>query len=169
MANIILQSDLNAISPTEAIARAKEDVRRQASANRIPDQAILENHEAARGIPMEANEFIRRLQKMNSKLLIVPGGVPNAVAVRYPTKNESGEIEQKYITGFYLERLPEFSSVTVDNMGLPHREIRGWRSVLMALIDNNILDRKKVDLVFGPALGQRTGLWYRQLQGKSKN
>jgi len=169
MANIILQSDLNSISPAEAIVKATEDTKKQASANRIPDQAILEDHEAARGIPMEANELIRRLQKMNSKLLIVPGGVPNAVAVRYPTKNENGEIEQKYITGFYLEKLPEFSSVIVDNMGLPHREVRGWRSVLMALIDNNILDCKKVDLTFGPALGQRTGLWYRQLQGKSKN
>jgi hypothetical protein len=162
MANIILQSDLNSISPAEAIEKATEDTRKAASANRIPDQAILENHEAARGVPMEANELIRRLQKMNSKLVIVPGGVPNAVAVRYPKKNESGEIEQAYITGFYLERLPEFSSVTVDNMGLPHREVRGWRSVLMALIDNSILDRAKVDLMFGPALGQRTGLWYRQ-------
>ena len=169
MANIILQSDLNSISPAEAIIKATEDTRKTASANRIPDQDILENHEAARGVPMEANELIRRLQKLNPKILVMPGGVPNAVAVRYPTKNENGEIEQRYITGFYLERLPEFSSVTVDNMGLPHREVRGWRSVLMALIDNNILDRAKVDLMFGPALGQRTGLWYKQLQGKSKN
>lgn len=169
MANIILQSDLNSISPAEAIAKATEETRAIASINKIPDQYILENHEAARGVPMEANELIRRLQKMNPKILIQPGGVPNAVAVRYPTQNENGEIEQMYITGFYLEKLPEFSSVTVDNMGLPHREVRGWRSVLMALIDNNILNRTAVDLMFGPALGQRTGLWYRQLQGKGKN
>lgn len=163
-------ADLNAISPGEAIVKAKEDTKKLASKNHIPDQDLLANHDMARGVELEANELIRRLQLLDPKILVQKGGIEGAVAVRYPLKDEeTGEIKPQYVTGFYLQKLPEYSSVTLDNMGVAHREIRGWRSVLMALIQRGILDPKKVELLFGPALGQRTGLWYRGLQGQGKN
>lgn len=161
--------DMYAISPAEALAKAAEDTKRQASANRIDDQDLLEDHDAARGQEMEANELIRRLHLLNPKILITPGGIEGAVAVRYPLPDEHGNIVQQYITGFYLQKLPEFSSVITDKMGLPYRECRGWRSVLLPLIERGILDLRKVDVMFGPASGQRTGLWYRALQGHGKN
>jgi hypothetical protein len=162
-------SELHAISLGEAVDKAREDTKKQASANRIPDQSLLENHDMARGSELEANELIRRLERLDPKILIQKGGIEGAVAVRYPLPDENGDIKPQYVTGFYLQKLPEYSSVTLDNMGLPHREVRGWRSVLMALIDRGILDRGKVDLLFGPASGQRTGLWYRALQAQGKN
>jgi hypothetical protein len=160
---VMERSEMFAISPAEAVAKAKEDNKRLASKSRITDQDILEDHEAAQGIELHHNELIRRIQLLNPKILIMPGGINGAVAVRYP-KFEFGEWSNTYITGFYLQPLPEFSSVTTDANGLPHREIRGWRSVLLALIKAGALDRKKVDALFGPARGQRSGIWYRTLQ-----
>jgi hypothetical protein len=162
------RSEMFAISPAEAVLKAKEDNKRLASAKRIPDQNVLEDHEAAEGIQLHHNELIRRIQVLNPKILITPGGIDGAVAVRYP-KYEFGAWSNEYITGFYLQPLPEFSSVTVDVNGLPHREIRGWRSVLIALIKAGALEIKQVDALFGPAKGQRTGLWYRSLQAQGKN
>jgi hypothetical protein len=54
--------------------------------------------------------------------------------------------------------------VTLDDKNLPVREIRGWRSVLVALIRAGALTRKQCDTAFGPASGQRSILWYRNLQ-----
>lgn len=159
----IEEADRNAISPAEAVAKSREENKKLASARRIDDQDTLEDHEMAQGIQLHHNELIRRIQLLNPKIQIQQGGVANAVAVRIP-KYEFGEWTYEYVTGFYLEPLPEFSSVTVDAQGLPHREVRGWRSVLLALIKSGALDRRKVDVMFGPARGQRSGIWYRSLQ-----
>lgn len=160
------RADMFAISPAEATARNKEINKQLASKNRIADQEILEDIEMAEGIQLHHNELIRRIQILNPKILIQPGGIQGAVAVRIP-KYEFGEWTNEYVTGFRLEPLPEYSSVTVDDNGLPHREIRGWRSVLLALIKAGALDRVKVDALFGPASGQRSGLWYRSLQSRN--
>jgi hypothetical protein len=163
---IIAVQDLNSISPAEAIAKAKEDTLKAASANRVPDQAILEDQTMAKqaGYWLDWNELIRRISLLNPAILFQKGGAPNAIAVRYPKRDEHGDVHQEYITGFYCESLPEYSSVTLDEKGLPHREIRGWRSVLVALIRAGALSKKQCDTIFGPAMGERSMLWYRHLQ-----
>lgn len=165
---VIEIQDINSISLHEANHKAREENLKMASARRIADQDVLEDQEMAQGIVLDHNELIRRIQLLNPKILIQAGGVQGAVAVRYP-KYEDGEHTLAYITGFYLEPLPEFSSVTLDDMGLPHREIRGWRSVLLALIKAGALEQEKVDTLFGPAMGQRTGLWYRNLKANKEH
>lgn len=168
MPNIIDTRDLNSISPAEAVAKAKEDTLKQASVNHIPDQKILENQDMARGRELDPAELITKIQKLNPAIVIMKGGVRNAVAVYIADRaNESG---LRYVSGFYIDnRLPEYSSVTTDQFGVAHKEIRGWRTVLLALINAGALSREKVDLTFGPAAGQRDLLWYRSLQGSGKN
>jgi hypothetical protein len=170
MANIILQHDLHAISPAEATKKAFEDTAKLAAKNKHPDQALLENRDMARGFEMEASELITRIPKLNPQIQVRKGGVKNAVAVytRVPV-SEANPLGLKYTTGFYIDnRLPEYSSVLNDQFGVAHKEVRGWRTVLMALIEAGALDRKKVDALFGPALGQRTDLWYRAMQANEK-
>jgi hypothetical protein len=152
----------------EAVAKAKEENQAAAAASKIPDQDILEKREMAMGLMLQPNEFIRRLEKLNSKLIIEAGGVRNAVAVRYPKMQEDGTIEKAYVTGFYVDApIPEFSSVIVDSKGLPVRELRGWRSVLLALYRQKIVTLKQLDLVFGKAQGQRSVLWNKQTTERS--
>jgi hypothetical protein len=155
----------------EAAHKAKEDTLKQASARRIPDQNTLEDHDAARGYEMDPVDLIMKIQKLNRDIVVMKGGVRNAVAVYIPDRGpDAHELGLKYVTGFYInEKLPEFSSVTVDQVGVAHKETRGWRSVLLALINAGALDRKKVDLTFGPANGQRSDLWYKSLQGHERN
>jgi hypothetical protein len=88
--------------------------------------------------------------------------------VRYPKPQEDGTIEKAYVTGFYVDApLPEFSSVIVDSKGLPVRELRGWRSVLLALYRQKIVTLKQLELSFGKAQGQRAILWDKQTSERS--
>ena len=161
-ADASLLGDKN-LQDKEAVAKVKEENIALAQKNRIPDQDILEKREMAMGLMLQPNEFIRRLEKLNPKIIIEAGGVRNAVAVRYPKLQEDGTLRKEYVTGFYVDApLPEFSSVVVDNKGLPIREIRGWRSVLLALYRQKILNLKQIEIMFGKALGRRATLWDKQ-------
>jgi hypothetical protein len=149
------------VKDAEAVAKLKEDNKTATAKLRIPNQDLLEDRAAALGIPLHPSVLISRLQKLDPKIIVEQGGVRNAVAVRYPRISpETGEMEKSYVTGFYVDNpLPEFSCVVVDNRGLPWREIRGWRSVLIALIRQNIVTEGQCDLIFGKNDGKRAVIW----------
>jgi hypothetical protein len=170
---MLIQPDRNELgdkrlNEVEGLAKAKEENLALAAQNKIPDQAVLEDAKAALGMPLHPNELIRRIQRLNPRIIVEPGGVRNAVAVRtLAFDTEIGKEEKKYITGFYIDMpMPEFSCVVLDNKGLPVKEVRGWRTVLLALIRQKLLTKKQCDLTFGKAQGQRTSLWDRQTQSK---
>jgi hypothetical protein len=151
----------------EGAEKAREDNRKLASRYKIPDQKLLENRDMAEGNFMDWKELVRRIHTLSPKIFIEKGGYPNALAVRIERKNWEGISEKEYITGFLMEKLPEYSSVLVDKNDLPKREVRGWRTVLQALIRAGALTQKQCDLTFGPALGQRAVLWDRAKQARS--
>jgi hypothetical protein len=158
------------LKDAEAVARLKEDNAKATAQNRIPDQNLLEDKKAALGIPLAASELIIRLQKLNPKIVIQQGGVRNAVAVRYPMKDEKGNEVKEYITGFYIDNpLPEYSCVVTDARGLPWREIRGWRTVLTTLIRRGIITEKQADLTFGKPGSWRSILWDKARHSERNN
>jgi hypothetical protein len=169
---MLIQPDKNELGDLrldvkEGAAKAHEDNKRMASVYKIPDQKLLEDREMAEGNFMDWKELVRRIHTLSPKIFIEKGGYPNALAVRIERKNWEGKSEKEYITGFLMEKLPEYSSVLVDKNDLPKREVRGWRTVLQALIRAGALTQKQCDLTFGPALGQRAVLWDRAKQARS--
>lgn len=156
------------LNETEGLAKIKEENQKLSDQSRIPDQEILEDKKAAVGLTMEPSELINRIQRINPRILVELGGAKNAVAIRCVRKNpETGVDEKAYVTGFYIDHpLLEFSCVLVDNKGLPVREMRGWRSVLLALVRQKLLTLKQVELMFGKANGQRAILWDKQTQAE---
>jgi hypothetical protein len=166
---VLIQPDKSALGDgklanKEAVAKVKEENRATVAKDRIPDQDLLENRQAALGRPMQPNDLILRIQKLNREIFVGKGGVKDAVKVCVP-RLVDGEIQQKYITGFYIDNpLPEFSCVVVDHRGLPVREVRGWRSVLMALWKCGSLNLKQIETEFGRPSGMRSVLWDKQTQ-----
>jgi hypothetical protein len=171
---VLVQPDKNELgdkrlNEVENLAKLREENKKLTDENRIPDQNLLEDKTAALGMPMLTSEFIRRLERLNPRLVIKPGGVRNAVQLRYPFKNKEGVEELEYVGGFYVDEkvLPEYSAVITDNRGLPLRELRGWRSVLVPLIERGIITLKQVEVTFGKARGQRSVLFNKHMQGRS--
>lgn len=159
------------LSPEENVAKQKEEIRNSREKFKHPRQHILDNVDMAVGAPMQPQEFIRRLKKAGPRLIIEQGGWQNAVAVRIPHVDEDplsptyGTLTKKYVTGFYTDRiLPEWSSFINDSTGVPRREVRGWRTVLLMLIAVNALTYTAATKEFGEPQGQRNILWREQTQ-----
>lgn len=158
------------LSPAEGVAKLKEGNQKLTDKKKIPNQSLLEDVDQAFGTPMHYSELIRRIKKINPAIIIEDGGIQGAAAVRhycwdpYGGNDTLGAYGKKYVTGFYKEILPEFSSITTDKKGLPHREIRGWRSVLLALMKSGAVTFEQLKKEFGNPVGQRSVLWDEQTQ-----
>lgn len=166
---MLIQIDKNELGdkrldPKENLAKLKEENLKLSGRSRIADQSLLENKDMAVGSPMQWQDLVHLLKKMNSSLIIEDGGVRNALAVRFPGHLEDGTYGKRYITGFYKEVLPEFSCIKSDERGRPTRECRGWRTVLVPLIKQHIISYKDAVDVFGTPNGQRSGRWHQLLR-----
>lgn len=159
------------LKDAEAVAKLKEENAARTEAYKIPDQKLLEDKAAALGLPMQPGVFITRLQKLNPKIIILQGGVRNAVQVRYPNPNPGpDDPPTEYITGFYIDAaMPEYSAIVTDDRGKPWREIRGWRSVLTTLIRRGIITEKQCNSQFGRPETTRSVLWHKQRQAERNN
>lgn len=157
------------LNEVEGTARIKEDTLSKREKFKHPQHDILINHEMAEGNSMEPAEFIRRLQALDPSIIVEAGGIPNACAVRVicwddnPNSDEYGKFIRKYVSGFYTDRkLPEFSSLIVEDDFTPRREVRGWRTVLLQLINQKVVTYKQVKTAFGDPSGKRNSLWMSQ-------
>lgn len=137
---------------------------------RMHGQDDLEQQERSAGPRMEPSEFIRRVRKENSQLIVRDGGVIGSVAlyvyVEPKDRMEGSEDEPfKYVGGFPWHPLPEFAHLIVDDRGLPKREYRGWRSALISLIKAKVLTYHQAVRQFGEPIGQRADRWFSELRG----
>jgi hypothetical protein len=156
------------LSPAENVAKLKQGNKELAAKKRMPKQDLLENQDMAVGQPMSPTLFIQKLRRLPN-VIVEQGGIPNAAAVRTvvtdtdPTSETYGKEIKRYISGFYTDRiLPEFSSILPDVNGLPTREIRGWRTVLLALFRSKVASYSQLKAAFGEPHGQRGILWQDQ-------
>lgn len=159
------------LSPDENVAKQKEEIRNSREKLKHPRQQILNDSEMAVGVPMAPQEFLRRLKKANPRIIIEQGGIHNAVAIRIPVTDDDplsptfGTLVKKYVSGFYVDRiLPEYSSFVNDETGVPRREVRGWRTVLLMLIAAKAIGYYEATREFGEPQGQRNILWREQTQ-----
>lgn len=160
----------------DSIAALQERIINSRQPFKHQHQAILENADMAVGGPLDPREFIRRLQKMEPRLLIEEGGVRNCVRVGIPTIDDDttsktyGELIPTWLgCGFPIDtKLNEFSNVLNDKDGIPKREVRGWRTVLLRLILTGVVTYKQVKAEFGEPLGERGKLWREQMQSRSQ-
>jgi hypothetical protein len=171
---MLIQVDKNELGdkrldPKEGVAKLKEDNRKLAAKNRIPNQSLLEDVDMAVGNPMAPAEFIRKIRLLSNDIIVEQGGIPNAVAVRIIATDDDkesptyGQKIKKYVSGFYVDRmLPEFSAIIPDHLGQAKREIRGWRSVLLSLWRSKVVTLRQLVAVFGHPNGQRNSLWMQQ-------
>lgn len=71
----------------------------------------------------------------------------------------------KYVTWVQIPAMIEYSVMRFDERGLPTSEkFRGWRTVLLALIQQGFLDERQCNRVFGEARGLAARRWNEILQ-----
>jgi hypothetical protein len=178
---MLVQADINELgdkrlSPEEATHREREIALRKASQSRIDGQEELEDVERSCGPRIAWQELIRRLQDSNPSLLFMDSqGGAHIAAYRPKNRVELAEHEYDpekyewwndhvYVTGFPKEYMPEWSHVLLDTSLLPVKEIRGWRSVLMAFIKAKAVTYASAAKHFGEPTDSRSGRWHEQLR-----
>ena len=165
------------LDPSENLAKLKEGNASLDERKKMAGQAELEDSDRIGGSRMSINELLRKLWKLNLNIKVMDGAPGNIAIYVLKTRKELEESinerdfsrpawwnDFKYVTGCLKEPLPEYSGVTLDERGIAKREIRSWRSVLIALIKNRAITYRQANEEFGPALGSRSWRFEEQLQ-----
>lgn len=179
---MLIQIDRNELgdkrlNPEEAVAREREELLKQAAVKKIWRQEELEQAERSCGPRLHWTEILRRLLRINPQLA-PRDGLKGHVAIYRRKRQDEYDIaefdpmqkdsffwDHVYVTGMPMGELPEYSHVILDSSNLPVREIRGWRTVLIALIKSGAISYAAAIREFGdPIHDQRSGLWFDQLQ-----
>lgn len=142
-----------------------------------PDGAIdTTDLERQIGYAMHSGEFMRRLKLMNPSLIFDRSAAfPNRIGIYTPrtVKTETGgwRTENMYIAAFEAGYLPERSVRHVKRTQMPdpdplnkanwieveefQRETRGWRTVLVRLLQERLITMPQVERMFPPSLSSR--------------
>jgi hypothetical protein len=167
------------IDENESLAKIKEENTKLVEKFRMQGQDELEKAERAWGPRMPYQELVRRIQRLNVNIKVVDGAPGNIAIYVLKTNQEMAEYASepddptryewykafKYVTGCPKESLPEYSTVTVDERGLPKREVRGWRSILIALVKSRAITFRQAIEEFGnPDTDTRSNRFFEQLQ-----
>lgn len=166
------------LSPQEAAIREREELEKLTYQKYVTsEQALMEDADRSSGPRLYYTEILRRLSKINPSLLIKEGRAYN-VAIYRPKRYDEYDYEQfdptaptdwrwdhEYVSGMEQGWIPEWGHLLLDNAHVATNEIRGWRSVLIALVKSRAVSYRDVIKEFGdPATDQRSGLWFSQLQ-----
>ena len=159
----------------ESVVRQREELLHDISGRKAYGQEDVEKAERSTGSRMYYSVLLRKLKILCPDLL-VRDGIPGNVAVyRLKTQDElvrdgydlqlpQWYNEHRYATGFPKEDIPEWGHYVNDADGIAVREVRGWRSVLIALIRQGIVTYEAAVKEFGdPIHDQRSKYWFEQL------
>lgn len=176
------------LDPTENVARLREEILKSESAKKIYGQEELENVERSSGPRLSWQRLIGRLQKCNPGIR-VKDGMEGSVALYFkkrgdeyteiddviltnpelaramniPVPEDDFFIHHKYVGGFPMQDTPEYAHVTLDTSEIAHREVRGWRSILLALIKARAITVAAAEAEFGkPITDSRSDRWFEQ-------
>jgi hypothetical protein len=167
------------LDPTENLAKLKENNQKLVERQKMFGQKELEDTERSAGPRMAYQELVRKLQKINLNIVVKDGSPGNIALYVLKTRKElaesvnedSGDMTRhawhkdfKYVTGCPKEPIPEYSTVTTDERGVANRELRGWRSVLIAMVKAKAITYQQAQEEFGPAVGKRSWRYEEQLQ-----
>lgn len=122
------------------------------------DEDELGNEELRRGLVMNCMEF---LDKLNT---LIPAYLSSRILKGLSGLAVLHHGEWKYVCSVQVGYMHEYSSLHFDSHGLPLNEKwRGWRTVLLRLIQNGFITEQQADATFGEARGPASRRYKEQL------
>jgi hypothetical protein len=175
------------LDPVESVHRLREEIIEQESNKRLWRQDELADQERSEGPRLNWTDLLRRLQKLNHGIQVRDGLVDDkgVKAVSLYLKKRPDEytpeeiadplamtppngvffLDHRYIGGFMQQEMSEWGHVLTDNTEVAVRERRGWRSVLMTLIQSCVITYAQAVKEFGePKFDKRATFWNEEMQ-----
>jgi hypothetical protein len=159
----------------EGVIRLREELRKDISHREAYGQKDIEKAERSESSKMYYSVLLRKLRAIYPAMLVKDGMPGNVALYRPKTKaeiiNDGYDLsvpkwynEHKYFTGFPKEAIPEWGHYVNDTDGIALREVRGWRSVLIAMIKQGLVTYEQaVEEFSDPIHDQRSKYWFEQL------
>jgi hypothetical protein len=180
---LLIQPDINELGdlrldPKEGVAQKREECLSMAAKKRLYKQEELEDPTRALGPRLQFSEVVSKLRRIVPTIKVLDGS-PGSVALYTPRTHQEIKdamrgwqndrdyffLKYKYVGGFPKCELQEYSTVDIDNAMLPTKENRGWRSVLIPLIQQGLVSYRTVVNEFGDVGTDRRGWrWNEQTQ-----
>jgi hypothetical protein len=142
---------------TEALLRyQQEKIEPLHDTYRLSDHNDLKDLAKRAGQWMHSSELIFRVQKLNPCVYVHP-------QINYADQwgfYVSIQSRLQYVSGFQKGWLREFTAILVDDRNLMDGdELRGWRAVLLKLMEKGILRWEQVYREFGDSEGVNAYRW----------
>jgi len=136
---------------------------------RQEEDDLADNGQTRKGRVMHCLEFLEKLQTILPAYLsatVRKGLCGLAVYKPYETivNGQTERIDWQYVCGVQVGYCYEYSVLHFDSHGLPLNEKwRGWRTVLLRLIQKNYITEQQAEEVFGKATGPASRRYLEQL------
>jgi hypothetical protein len=145
----------------EQLAEYFEKTDKQLEKERIPGQEEFKNADRQRGIPLDSNELVRRITKINPFVWVEDSRNCPGHAGFYFSKHE-----QKFFSGAHFKKgmVFEFSRIYVDVTDRPVAVEYGWREVLHRLMKKKLITWAQIVKNFPIYSSQRSEVFDRQTQ-----
>ncbi len=154
----------------EAMQREKEISDEMVERYQMEDQEHLTNIKARAVFPMSTDAFIHKLRTNTVcpiKCFTVFNGLPNTVGLWCIPPRVTGRA--RYVCYIRTPMMFEWSILLLDNHNLPKGELRGWRTVLVELVKNEILTEWQAHQIFGNPSGNVCFRRYRESMWEIRN
>lgn len=138
------------LSKEEALAKLKEETDKRLEQSRLRNQEEYKDFERRLGKGMLHTELYEKVRRLNPNIIMETSNNDPNVAGFYLATSEG----KKFICAFHKGFMPEFSIIEVDERDRPKLERRGWRTVLLRLIQQHCLRKADVEQVFGRVFAQ---------------
>ena len=153
-------------SQQEKLAELWEDTDKQLQQERVPDQENWKNADRQRGIPLDSNELVRRVQKMNPLLWVEDSlGCPGHAGFYFVKQGHKAFSGAHFKKGMVFE----FSRIYVDAADRPVGLEYGWREVLHRLLKKRLLTWGQIVKQFPIYASVRSEAFDRQTQELRSN
>lgn len=134
----------------------------QISAMRLPDQDFFKDEHRQVGRPMHSSELIRKVLKINPKLVCEDSLNCRGNAAFYYFTPDG--VKQPTNAHFKKGILAEFSVVQTDRADLPTKVQYGWREVLLRLVKAKQITLAALLKAFGDTNAVQSKHWRRDAQ-----
>lgn len=189
---MLIQTDKNELGdkrldPKENVAKKREECIAAAGLKRLAGQDDLEDPSRTMGPRLQFSDIVAKLQRLVPSLRVLDG-LPGNVALYAPRNRKeieetepkfrqeqtdrilSGQkvqdvffLNYKYVGGFPKKELHEFSGLDVEEYTrLANREQRGWRTVLIMLLQQGLVTYRAIIKEFGDVGTDRRGWRWRE-------
>lgn len=144
----------------ESFQAEKEQSDSQVSEYRMDDQELLTDAKPRMVNIIMTRDFIKKLRDNGVRCFTLYNGMPQTVGLWACRPNSQ---EMVYVAYLQVPCMYEWSILRLDRHNLPNGEdYRGWRTVLVQLIEKGILTEKQTDKIFGKVTDSVVSRRYRR-------